>query len=100
MVAHLIQPYLTYCIIIWGNTFKTYLNKLHVSQKKIVRIIQHSEFNAHTKHLFKTLKIMKIYQLYDYFVGIFVFKCINKNPMHIIWSCIHTDECCKSRLIA
>ena len=35
----LVYPYLTYCNIVWGNTFKQYLRPLMVIQKKAVRII-------------------------------------------------------------
>ncbi len=73
----LIKPHFTYCITIWGNTYKTYLNRLHIAQKKIVRIITFSEFCAHTAPLFQKLHIMNIYDLHNYFVGLFVFKSLN-----------------------
>ena len=73
----LVLPYFIYCIIIWGNTYKTYCQRLHVMQKKIIRIISHSEYNAHTEPLFRKLKILTFYQLYDYFTGIFIYKSLN-----------------------
>ncbi len=73
----LIMPYFTYCIIIWGNTYSTYLHRLHTCQKKIIRIITFSEFNAHTRPLLIKLKILNIYQLYEYFVGMFVYKSLH-----------------------
>ena len=73
----LIQPYLTYCIVNWGGTYPSYLQKLHVSQKKIIRIISNSGFNSHTEPLFKELCLMNIFQLHEYFVGAFVFKCLS-----------------------
>ena len=73
----LIEPYLTYCIVNWGGTYSSYLHKLHVSQKKIIRIISNSGFNSHTEPLFKKLCLMNIFQLHAYFVGTFVFKCLN-----------------------
>ena len=47
----LIKPHFIYCITIWGNTFKKYLNKVHLVQKKVIRIIAFSEFSAHTAPL-------------------------------------------------
>ena len=35
----LILPYLSCCIHIWGNAYQTHLQKLHVLQNKIIRII-------------------------------------------------------------
>ena len=75
----LIKPYVTYCIIIWGGTDKTYLNKLEILLKRIVRMISNADFNAHTKDLFKLHAIMTVGQLYEYFVAVFVYKCINCN---------------------
>ena len=72
----LVKPYFTYCVIIWGNTYKKYLNKIKILQKKIIRIITFSEFNAHTEPLFRKFKIMTTSQLYEYFSSIFVFKSL------------------------
>ena len=47
----LIKPHFIYCITIWRNTFKKYLNKVHLIQKKVIRIITFSEFSAHTAPL-------------------------------------------------
>ena len=47
-------------------------------QKKIVRILTFSDYIAHTEELFKKLNMMTVNNLYDYFVGIFVYKSINK----------------------
>ena len=73
----LVKPYFTYCNIIWGNTYKKYINKVQILLKKIIRIITFSEFNTHTEPLFRKLGIMTFSQLYDYFAGIFVFKSLN-----------------------
>lgn len=80
---YLIKPYFTYCISIWGSTFETYLHKLQLSQKKIVRIICRAEFLAHTDTLFKKRKIMTVKKLHTYFTALFVYKCLN--------SCFHGD---------
>jgi len=77
----LIQPYLAYCIIIWGHTYKTHISRIHLLQKKIIRIISNSTYRAPTAMLFKSMKIMTIYQLYEYFTAIFVYKTLhNETP--------------------
>ena len=65
----LIKPHFIYCITIWGNTCKKYLNKVHLIQKKVIRIITFSEFSAHTAPLLEKLGILNIYQIVEYFVG-------------------------------
>jgi hypothetical protein len=59
----LVYPYLTYCLITWGNTYHTTLNRLFILQKKIVRLITFSDYNDHTNPLFLKLKIIKMYDL-------------------------------------
>jgi hypothetical protein len=53
------------------------MNRLHVMQKKVIRIITNSEYFAHTAPLFVNHNIMNVYKLHAYFVGVFVFKAIN-----------------------
>jgi hypothetical protein len=74
----LIKPHFMYCITILGNTFKKYLNKVHLIQKKVIRIITFSEFNAPTAPLLDKLDILNIYQIVDYFVGLFVYKSLQE----------------------
>ena len=40
----LIKPHFIYCVTIWGNTHNQYLHKIHLVQKKVIRIITRSEF--------------------------------------------------------
>ena len=51
----LILPYLTYGAIIWESC----ANRLLVLQKKAIRAITKSKYNAHTERLFRTLKLLK-----------------------------------------
>ena len=76
----LIKPHFIYCVTIWGNTYTTYLHKIHFVQKKVIRIITHSELYAHTAPLFRAKNIMTIYSLHDYFTGIFDCKSLK---MHL-----------------
>ena len=55
----LIYPYLNYCNIVWASTYKTYVCRLVILQKRIIRIINKSHFNAHTDPIFKDLGILK-----------------------------------------
>ena len=73
----LVQPYITYCLPLWGqNSSSCVLNRLFVLQKKCVRIIcnSSSKINGsfqHTKPMFFKLKLLTIFNLYNYFCGCF-----------------------------
>jgi tetrahydromethanopterin S-methyltransferase subunit G len=52
----LILPHLQYCLLAWG--FKS--DRLHKLQKRALRIITCSKYNAHTEPLFKNLNLLTI----------------------------------------
>ena len=53
MLYHsLIQPYFQYCNIIWAIHHTQHIELLFRKQKKAVRIIILSKWNAHTKNLY------------------------------------------------
>ena len=67
-------PLLSYNILAWGGTYDTYLNQIIIQQKRIVRLIANSDRLAHTTPLFYQYKILKIADVYRYFISIHVFK--------------------------
>ena len=58
-----IYPYLTYCSIVWSNTWKIYLNKLHLLQKRVIRIIYNVGYRDSTVELLIKAKLINIYDL-------------------------------------
>jgi hypothetical protein len=70
----LVQSYLTYGILAWGNSHNIYLDNLLKLQKRAVRYITMSHYRAHSNPLFKELKLLNIYDLYKFYLGIFMFK--------------------------
>ena len=69
----LVYPYLHYCIISWGSTYPTNLNRLFLLQKRAVRIITKASFDAHTDPIFKELNLLKLHQIYSFQLGTFMF---------------------------
>ena len=69
-----IYPYLQYCNHVWGNTYTTYLQKLFVLQKRIVRVIAGVKPREHSAPLFKQLNILSIFQINIYVIGKFMYK--------------------------
>lgn len=56
----LISPHLSYGCIFWHSQTKSHLSKLNLLQKKAIRMINNSEYNAHTQPLFKSSKILPL----------------------------------------
>ena len=69
-----VYPYLTYCIHVWGKTFPTYLDPILKAHKRIVRIITHSNYRAHTQPLFKQLRILDLKGIYEFMIATFMYK--------------------------
>ena len=73
----LVYPYLQYCIIVWGSTYPTNLNRIILLQKRIIRILDKQPFDAHTDPLFIKLKILKFDWIYLYHLGKFMYQYHN-----------------------
>ena len=74
----LVYPFLTYCIIAWGNTYQTSLQPLFVLQKKAIRIITFSGFFEHTSPLFKDLNVIKLFDEVTVHIAVFMYKFKNR----------------------
>ena len=61
----LILPHLSYAIAVWGSASKCFINKLEITQKRIIRLISGARYDQHTSPLFKKLKILKLNDLYE-----------------------------------
>ena len=70
----MVLPYISYCIHVWGKSASIHINKIHILQKKIVRIISGVPPRTHSLPLFDKLKLMTVYQVYDYYLGVFMYK--------------------------
>jgi hypothetical protein len=75
----LIQPYFEYCNIIWAAESTGALNDLYLKQKRAIRAITFSKWNAHTKPIFYKLKLLPVYDINKLQVYCFVHKAINGN---------------------
>jgi hypothetical protein len=49
----LIYPYISYCNIVWSSTYATSLNLIWLLQKRAVRVMTNSEYQAHSAPLFE-----------------------------------------------
>ena len=60
----LIFPYMSYGLAAWGQAAKTYLQKLLVLQKRVLRLMYFSKPRAHATSLFISSNILPIDMLY------------------------------------
>ena len=74
----IILPFFSYCCIVWGNTYDHNIEPLQRMQKKVIRLITFSDFDAHTSPLFFQLKLLKLqdhiklrtlYFMHQFFIG-------------------------------
>ena len=59
--------YLVYCVPIWSCTSQKSINNLFVMQKKAVRLIIGSRYNAHSEPIFRELGILPLNKIIDFF---------------------------------
>ena len=78
----LVHPYLSYCCTTWGGAAASTLLPLFRLQKKIVRIITFSSYDAHSSPLFHKLKILPLDYLYKYKLAL-TFHKINNNAISV-----------------
>ena len=79
--SSLISPYLNYGILSWGNSTKSLLDTLFRIQKRAIRNINHAGYLSHTNNLFHQNRILKITDLFNYNVGIFMFNLISAGEL-------------------
>lgn len=78
LYCSLFIPYLTYCVEVWGNTYKSNLNPIFIKQKRIIRIVCKAKYLDHTTLLFNSLKTLPFFQLIKFRTAIYMYKVFNK----------------------
>ena len=74
LYCSMIQSNLNYSLLVWGFD----LSRLQKIQKKIIRVITGSRYNEHTEPLFKSLRLIKIDDLFRLNIVKFYYKLIHK----------------------
>ena len=71
----LIYSHINYCNLIWGAAEVGITEPLFILQKKkSIRIITKSSYLEHTAPLFKSLKLLPVYQVYSLNCSLFMHK--------------------------
>ena len=74
LYCSLIQSQLNYCILVWGFE----CNRIEKIQKKSIRMITCSRYNAHTEPLFRNLELLKVSDLFKLNILKFFYKLKNE----------------------
>ena len=74
LYTSLILPHLQYAVLTWGHK----VNRVTKLQKRAVRIITCSKYNAHTDPLFKSLNLLKLKDIFVISALRLYYKCENK----------------------
>ena len=68
------MPYLNYGILIWGNTCKSYLDKLVKLQKWAIRTVSNSHYRSHSGPLFAKFNLLTVKDMYSLELGVFMYR--------------------------
>ena len=60
----LVYPHLFYCNLVWASSYRTNLICLQILQKRVIRTIAKTSFDAHTDPIFQNLGILKFHDIY------------------------------------
>ena len=75
----LVHPHLTYGILIWGSTYKSYLNTLQLSQNKAMHVITKQRSSDRITPIYRRLQVLKINDLYKLEAAKFMHQFLNKS---------------------
>ena len=73
----LVEPYMSYCCEMWGNTYPYRLRKLSLLQKKAIQIIYSFDYHGHTSVFFHCSKILKLQDLITHKTMVTPYKANN-----------------------
>lgn len=79
-----VYPYISYCIEVWGAAYDVKLLPIFKLQKKCIRTITYSEYNAHSLPLFKRLHIMPLQSLYYFKIQLYMYKIFRKEMPKVV----------------
>ena len=85
----MVHPHLLYCLPIYGCTSKKNISKLSKMQRKAIRTITKSSYNANTQDLFQSLEILPVEQLISYTQGLLIHSIYHKqspSSLHNAWT--------------
>ena len=77
LFSSLVEPHFTYCVVVWENTYRTYLQSLYEKQKMAIRIACRSSYLCHSAELLMKLEVLPLFHLIKYKTAIYMYKVFN-----------------------
>ena len=71
-------PHISYCNEIWGTAYKSNIDCINKSQKRVIRIICKASKFCHTTPLFSKLKLLKFNDLVNCNIASLMFRVSKK----------------------
>ena len=80
------QPYLDYCLTVWGSSQMINIEPLQRLQNRAARSVTHNySYDIHGIDIVRNLKWMNIKERYQYLLGTLMYKCVNKTaPSYLV----------------
>ena len=85
----MVHSHMSYCLNVYGSANTTHLQCLRVKQKEAIRVINNSEYRAHTAPLFKQSCILPLDQMIKFSNLLFMHRHANLNlplSFHETWT--------------
>ena len=77
----IVLPCLNYGILIWGDTCKSYLDKLIKLQKWAIRTVFNSNYRSHTGPIFAKYNVLTVTDMHTLELGTFMYRnSVNELP--------------------
>ena len=76
----LIYSYINYCNVLWGSAYQNHLKPLVILQKKAVRIINKSNYDAESSPIFDSLRLLNINNIHK------------QNCLKLMYNCLTNDK--------
>ena len=73
-----VMLYLNYCFEIFGNTYKSRIQPLHIIRKRAIRICRKAVYRSHTRRLFHQLNALTICDTVNFKSMVFMNNVHNK----------------------
>ena len=73
----LLYSYISYSTFVWGSNYKTKLKRIHILQKRALRVINFADRKAPSRPLFQRLDILNIFEIVKLQLGELVFNYLN-----------------------
>ena len=75
----LIFSHISYCNLIWGSAKKTIIEPLFKLQKKVLRLVNNSQYLDNSDPFFNFLKTLAVHKVFKLNCLVFIYRCLKKD---------------------